>query len=68
MKSLNYAIYAIIGYYGYHYMAWLDYSNKDEWFFCEDTKISFVGDFDEVKLDIEKRKVIPYIVIYRRMV
>ena len=68
MKSSNYAIYAIVGYYGYHYMAWIDYKHKGEWFFCEDSKIAFVGDFKAMTKDLEARKVIPYIVFYRRMV
>jgi hypothetical protein len=48
-------------------MAWIDYSTKEEWFLCEDSKISFVGDFNKMTCDLEVRKVIPYIVIYRRM-
>jgi hypothetical protein len=48
-------------------MAWIDYSTKEEWFLCEDSNISFVGDFKEMIHDLETRKVIPYIVIYRRM-
>jgi hypothetical protein len=67
LKSSNYTIYAVVGYYGYHYMAWIDYSTKEEWFLCEDSNISFVGDFKEMIHDLETRKVIPYIVIYRRM-
>jgi hypothetical protein len=48
-------------------MTWIDYSTKEEWFLCEDSKISFVGDFNKMTCDLEARKVIPYIVIYRRM-
>jgi len=64
----KYKIYAIVGYYGFHYMAWLDYEQDGEWYFCEDTKVTKLGSFTDMQLDIEAKKVIPYIVLYRKMV
>ncbi|CAI2359705.1 unnamed protein product [Moneuplotes crassus] len=64
-QNVFYTLKSFIGYYGCHYMSFI--FEDGTWFLCEDTRVKSIGDFDEMRIYIEKCKIIPYLVFYERV-
>lgn len=60
----KYTFYAFVGYYGYHFMAFINMESN--WYLWEDTKKKLIGTFEEMQKEVEKRKVIPYLAFYQK--
>lgn len=63
-EDFDYQLYGIVGYYGFHYMAFVRL--KSLWYLCEDTKNKELGNFNKLLEYIEKCKIIPYLVFYEQ--
>ena len=64
----DFKLFAILGYYGHHYMSFVRGKNSEgeqNYFLWEDAKIKRIGSFDALMNYLEKSKVIPYIVFYK---
>lgn len=60
----EYHLYAIVGYYGNHYMSYIWRNAK--WYLCEDEKQKLIGTFEEMQETMEKGKTIPYLIFYEK--
>ena len=66
----EYELNSFVGYYGGHYMAFASHTKSSDekpcWFLCEDSKYKSIGEFDDLLFYLEKSKIIPFIVFYKR--
>ena len=60
----EYHLYAIVGYYGNHYMSYI--CIKGTWYLWEDEKQKEIGTFQDMQKIMEKGKTMPYLVFYKK--
>lgn len=51
-QNAEFNLYAFVGYYGNHYMSFVNFDNS--WYLCEDTKTKILGSFNDMRVYVTK--------------